>query len=136
MQRKKKNIRRAGVEPATYGFLFHTIYSPPLCQLSYRRILDVKNAIENFRFLRLQVPCGLVVRIPGFHPGGPGSIPGMGRKRAWRIFGKDRDRSMGNCTMVTGDDSKCCCADEFHIFASRDCFSLSSQKLTLGGEAG
>ena len=23
-------------------------------------------------------PCGLVVRIPGFHPGGPGSIPGMG----------------------------------------------------------
>ena len=24
------------------------------------------------------VPCGLVVRIPGFHPGGPGSIPGMG----------------------------------------------------------
>ena len=25
-----------------------------------------------------QVPFGLVVRIPGFHPGGPGSIPGMG----------------------------------------------------------
>ena len=24
------------------------------------------------------LPCGLVVRIPGFHPGGPGSIPGMG----------------------------------------------------------
>ena len=23
-------------------------------------------------------PFGLVVRIPGFHPGGPGSIPGMG----------------------------------------------------------
>ena len=22
--------------------------------------------------------CGLVVRIPGFHPGGPGSIPGIG----------------------------------------------------------
>ena len=22
--------------------------------------------------------CGLVVRIPGFHPGGPGSIPGTG----------------------------------------------------------
>ncbi|GIY52197.1 hypothetical protein CEXT_184811 [Caerostris extrusa] len=29
--------------------------------------------------LALQLPCGLVVRIPGFHPGGPGSIPGMGR---------------------------------------------------------
>ena len=24
------------------------------------------------------IPFGLVVRIPGFHPGGPGSIPGMG----------------------------------------------------------
>ena len=24
------------------------------------------------------VPFGPVVRIPGFHPGGPGSIPGMG----------------------------------------------------------
>ena len=24
------------------------------------------------------VPYGLVVRIPGFHPGGPGSIPGVG----------------------------------------------------------
>ena len=23
-------------------------------------------------------PYGLVVRIPGFHPGGPGSIPGVG----------------------------------------------------------
>ena len=24
------------------------------------------------------LPYGLVVRIPGFHPGGPGSIPGLG----------------------------------------------------------
>ena len=24
-------------------------------------------------------PYGLAVRIPGFHPGGPGSTPGMGR---------------------------------------------------------
>ena len=24
------------------------------------------------------IPHGLVARIPGFHPGGPGSIPGMG----------------------------------------------------------
>ena len=24
------------------------------------------------------IPFGLVARIPGFHPGGPGSIPGMG----------------------------------------------------------
>ena len=26
----------------------------------------------------MQVPDGLGVRIPGFHPGGPGSIPGLG----------------------------------------------------------
>ena len=26
----------------------------------------------------MQVLHGLVVRIPGFHPGGPGSIPGVG----------------------------------------------------------
>ena len=25
-----------------------------------------------------QIPYGLAVRIPGFHPGGPGSTPGMG----------------------------------------------------------
>ena len=36
-----------------------------------------------YKMLRFTVPItvlpfGLVVRIPGFHPGGPGSIPGMG----------------------------------------------------------
>ncbi|GIY61404.1 hypothetical protein CDAR_541771 [Caerostris darwini] len=34
-------VRRAGVEPATYGSLFSTTYSPPLCQLSYRRMFTV-----------------------------------------------------------------------------------------------
>ena len=29
--------------------------------------------------LKKHLPCGLVARIPGFHPGGPGSIPGMGK---------------------------------------------------------
>ena len=28
--------------------------------------------------IELHVPDGLGVRIPGFHPGGPGSIPGLG----------------------------------------------------------
>lgn len=27
------------------------------------------------------LPYGLAVRIPGFHPGGPGSTPGMGNAR-------------------------------------------------------
>ena len=30
------------------------------------------------------IPYGLVVRIPGFHPGGPGSIPGVGT--VWKLF--------------------------------------------------
>jgi hypothetical protein len=33
-----------------------------------------------------QIPCGLVVRIRGFHPRGPGSIPGTGKLQAF-IFG-------------------------------------------------
>ena len=28
--------------------------------------------------LPLSIPRGLMARIPGFHPGGPGSIPGVG----------------------------------------------------------
>ena len=28
--------------------------------------------------MQLSIPCGLVARISGFHPGGPGSIPGKG----------------------------------------------------------
>ncbi len=35
---QKKKILRAGFEPATYGYLHH--YSPPLYQLSYRRMSD------------------------------------------------------------------------------------------------
>ena len=44
---------------------------------SHVEILD-----ENLTLLRVlaipAIPCGLVVRISGFHPDGPGSIPGMG----------------------------------------------------------
>ena len=34
--------------------------------------------ILRFTLPIMVVPFGLVVRIPGFHPGGLGSIPGMG----------------------------------------------------------
>ena len=27
----------------------------------------------------IEIPYGLAVKIPGFHPGGPGSTPGMGK---------------------------------------------------------
>ena len=31
-----------------------------------------------FSLLLQAIPRGLMARIPGFHPGGPGSIPGVG----------------------------------------------------------
>ena len=31
-------------------------------------------------------PYGLAVRIPGFHPGGPGSTPGMGKTVVFFFF--------------------------------------------------
>ncbi len=34
------------------------------------------------------VPYGLAVRIPGFHPGGPGSTPGMGRNVLGKLWPK------------------------------------------------
>ena len=34
--------------------------------------------MHNKNLKHMYLPFGLVVRIPGFHPGGPGSIPGMG----------------------------------------------------------
>ena len=32
------------------------------------------------------IPCGLVARIAGFHPAGPGSIPGMGKSFLSLLF--------------------------------------------------
>ena len=43
-----------------------------------RNNLRTKVFVRNFHDFAQGLPCGLVVRIPGFHPGGPGSIPGMG----------------------------------------------------------
>ena len=34
-------LLRAGFEPATYGYLTSYDYSPPLYQLSYRRLNDI-----------------------------------------------------------------------------------------------
>ena len=34
---------------------------------------------DNLTSYGIQIPYGLVARIPGFHPGGSGSIPGMGK---------------------------------------------------------
>ena len=45
-------------------------------------ILKWMNLLVEWLFCAMTLwllPCGLVARIPGFHPGGPGSIPGMGK---------------------------------------------------------
>ena len=34
--------------------------------------------VRNINKTKRLFPYGLAVRIPGFHPGGPGSTPGMG----------------------------------------------------------
>ena len=55
------------------------------------------------------IPCGLVARIAGFHPAGPGSIPGMGNNfftllRAPNIFGLTNDVC---CTQITQSFHSC-----------------------------
>ena len=44
------------------------------------------NWFNEFAFLAGQIPYGLAVRIPGFHPGGPGSTPGMGTAASFFFF--------------------------------------------------
>ena len=53
--------------------------------LYVRRIMQnafLEQAMQLTYFLNLvsrhDIPRGLMARIPGFHPGGPGSIPGVG----------------------------------------------------------
>ena len=57
-------------------FLLYLIYIYKIRKAPFHHtyiIISVSNPACNL------LPCGLVARIPGFHPGGPGSIPGMGR---------------------------------------------------------
>ena len=44
-----------------------------LCINIFLQTTHTNNAYNKF-------PYGLAVRIPGFHPGGPGSTPGMGKR--------------------------------------------------------
>ena len=42
---------------------------------------NIYESLCSYTPLRLSLPYGLAVRIPGFHPGGPGSTPGMGTSK-------------------------------------------------------
>ena len=56
------------------NYWFQTILpAPGSAKCSSARLLHLL-LFSSFRV----VPYGLAVRIPGFHPGGPGSTPGMG----------------------------------------------------------
>ena len=44
------------------------------------------NLLDQLRCATQLIPFGLVVRIPGFHPGGPGSIPGVGKLLLFFFF--------------------------------------------------
>ena len=47
----------------------------------YYKQEDIRTSIITDLSLTVAIiPYGLTVRIPGFHPGGPGSTPGMGRR--------------------------------------------------------
>ena len=48
--------------------------------------LQNTNSFHEFQNLAGQIPYGLAVRIPGFHPGGPGSTPGMGTAASFFFF--------------------------------------------------
>ena len=51
----------------------------PLLHLQHlKRVRRINEGVDEFTHHPLVVPYGLAVRIPGFHPGGPGSTPGMG----------------------------------------------------------
>ena len=49
-------------------------------------VTPYENSLINFLLNDCQIPYGLAVRIPGFHPGGPGSTPGMGTDISFYIL--------------------------------------------------
>ena len=42
--------------------------------------------VRNINKTKRLFPYGLAVRIPGFHPGGPGSTPGMGTPNYFLLY--------------------------------------------------
>ena len=59
----------------SHSFLFVIFLIPVSTDLSY---LSSLSYFLLFIVERRVIPYGLAVKIPGFHPGGPGSTPGMG----------------------------------------------------------
>ena len=62
-------------------------YKTPVCHFAEMSAIlplfciNSVNELTIFTLLTSQIPYGLAVRIPGFHPGGPGSTPGMGKTK-------------------------------------------------------
>ena len=56
----------------------------------------------------IEIPYGLAVRIPGFHPGGPGSTPGMGKTIVvfTVIFNNNHNNNINNNNDNGNDNDK------------------------------
>ena len=55
-----------------YSYLLFSLYMYPVISLTFPLFVSFVYVYHR------GIPYGLAVRIPGFHPGGPGSTPGMG----------------------------------------------------------
>ena len=72
--RKTTNLNKKSCKDVILEFLDNKLIDPPV----QSALVQIK-VLFLLLFLQLQaVPYGLAVRIPGFHPGRPGSTPGMG----------------------------------------------------------
>ncbi len=67
----------------------------PLHNLELKPATHIESGPEAHPFA--QFPYGLAVRIPGFHPGDPGSTPGMGRHAPLCFSPLYRQRSQDPC---------------------------------------
>ena len=68
---------------------YHTLHTEKLCLGKHLEMIlvTIDNEIHTaiFHLLHSICSCGLVVRIAGFYPGEPGSIPGLGML-FWLVF--------------------------------------------------
>ena len=72
-----------------------------------RKIGELHVLLMNTGKSLIEIPYGLAVRIPGFHPGGPGSTPGMGKTIVVFsiIFNNNNNNNNINNNNDNGDDN-------------------------------
>ena len=77
--RRSVEVRWWGVHPMCVNAGKVHCYTHSLSLTIFLNTHDIHKITNcNLQIIGISLRCGLVVRIPGFHPGGPGSIPGTG----------------------------------------------------------